>query len=87
MSALPYRHIRINSLLFYSESNKYRILFTEPKQYKSINPKEGEKMKKETYEKPTIKTEKIKLGSFGDYDACGPNENGKGQPLEHLCCY
>ena len=24
-------------------------------------------MKKETYEKPTIKTEKIELGAFGNY--------------------
>jgi hypothetical protein len=45
-------------------------------------------MKKETYEKPTIKTEKIKLGVYGDdygNDCNGPNINGGGSPLGGIC--
>ena len=46
-------------------------------------------MKKETYEKPTIKTEKIELGAFGDYGGIphspSPNMHGKGSPLVFLC--
>jgi hypothetical protein len=44
-------------------------------------------MEKETYEKPTIKTEKIELGSFGDYGGVphSPNINGKAQKLVELC--
>ena len=44
-------------------------------------------MKKDTYEKPTIKTEKIELGSFGDYGDVphSPNIHGKAQKLVELC--
>ena len=45
-------------------------------------------MKKETYEKPTIKTEKIELGSFGNYGGApnSPNIHGKLVGQMQACC-
>ncbi len=44
-------------------------------------------MKKETYEKPTIKTEKIELGSFGKYGDV-PNSPVVGTDVGQMqfCC-
>ena len=44
-------------------------------------------MKKDTYEKPTIKTEKIELGAFGNYgNPNSPNIHGKLVGQMQWCC-
>lgn len=41
-------------------------------------------MKKEEYEKPTIRTEEINMGSFGQYDP--PNPQQIANPMFGQCC-
>ena len=43
-----------------------------------------ENIKKEKYEKPEIRTEKVEIGVYGDYGGGGPIQSM--QPFFGLCC-